>query len=229
MLHLLVVATQNAHKLSELRTLLAGLPLHIVTPFDVLGHHIAVVEDGETFEANANKKALAIARATHAMTLADDSGLEVDGLGGAPGVRSARYAHEHATDAENNAALIARLAGLAASTVPGAPALQARFRCVLSLIDPLSAHGFEPHVVEGVCAGHITLEGRGPGGFGYDPLFVLADDTRTMAQLSETEKNERSHRGRACRSMRLLIERALAAREGQMLQLETRERSSQGP
>ncbi len=203
----LVVATHNAGKLTELRALLAALPLVVVSSDEVLTRKVTVVEDGETFAENATKKAVAIARATMMLTLADDSGLEVDALGGAPGVRSARYAHSRATDGENNAALLSSLGPLSAD---GA-VFRARFRCVLALVDPIAS--FEPHLVEGVCEGRILVAPRGSGGFGYDPLFQLEGQDKTMAELDDTEKNEVSHRGRAFQTLRLVLERILAARD----------------
>src|SRR5580658_9656480 len=150
----LVVATSNRGKLEELRTLLAGFPVEVRSVAEVLREPPLVVEDGETFSANAVKKARAVARATMMLTLADDSGLEVDALGGRPGVRSARFAHERATDAENNAALLAALAGLA-DPVTGVDeraesgGFRSRFRCVLALVDPFTGGG-EARTVEGV-------------------------------------------------------------------------------
>jgi XTP/dITP diphosphohydrolase len=143
------------------------------------------------------------------LTLADDSGLEVDALDGAPGTHSARFAHARATDAENNAALLARLASLpdAVATRP----LTARFRCVLALIDPYG-NGGEPLVVEGRCEGTLTRTPRGSGGFGYDPLFVVEGRDRTMAELSEAEKNAISHRARAFAALRPVLEKVLAQR-----------------
>ena len=123
----LVVATGNKGKLEELRALLAGLPVEVRSSAEVLGEAPVVEEDGETFAANATKKAREIAHATMMLTLADDSGLEVDALDGRPGVKSARFAHDRATDAENNAALIAALGGLHEHSVGLFPA---RFRCV---------------------------------------------------------------------------------------------------
>ncbi len=134
MRHVLVVATHNRGKLGELRALLSDLDVEIVPLRDVLGRELVVVEDGATFEANAIKKARAAFEATTMLTLADDSGLEVDALGGAPGVHSARYAGEHATDADNNAKLLAALANEAPGS--GDVVSKARFRCVLALIDP---------------------------------------------------------------------------------------------
>ncbi len=207
MRHTLVVATQNAGKLAELRALLAALPVTVLSSDEVLTRTVTVVEDGETFAENATKKAVAIARATMMLTLADDSGLEVDALGGAPGVRSARYAHSRATDGENNAALLAALSSLADEEA----VFRARFRCVLALVDPIVS--FEPYLVEGVCEGRILIAPRGSGGFGYDPLFLVEGRDKTMAELDDTEKNAISHRGRAFQTLRLVLERALLARD----------------
>lgn len=213
MKHSLVVATTNHGKLAELRQLLAGLDLEILSVADVSKKPIHVIEDGETFEANAVKKAREVARATMMLTLADDSGLEVDALDGAPGVRSARFAGERATDAENNAALLAALEALRAgpSASPTGD-FTARFRCVLALVDPFVRDG-EPFVVDGTCEGSISLTARGSGGFGYDPLFVVSGSGKTMAELSEEEKNRISHRARAVVNLRLALEKILAARD----------------
>lgn len=193
----LVLATQNEGKLSELRLLLADLPVHVLSVRDALGASLDVVEDGETFRDNALIKARAVCRATHMVSLADDSGLEVDALGGRPGVRSARFAHEHATDAENNAKLLLEL-----EAVPDAQR-SARFRCVLALVTPSND---TPSTVDGVCEGNIAREPRGSGGFGYDPLFIVAGEGgRTLAELSEEEKNRVSHRGKAMRALRPLL------------------------
>lgn len=187
-----VLATSNQGKLLELRELFAGLPIQLVSSRQVLGPDFSVVEDGATFEANAILKATAVCRASGLVALADDSGLEVDALGGRPGVRSARFAHERATDAENNAALLRALAG------ESSPA--ARFRCVLALASPWRSRVI---TAEGTCEGRITLEPRGTGGFGYDPLFLVDDHPgRTMAELGEAEKNRISHRARAAAALR---------------------------
>lgn len=212
--HALVVATRNKGKLEELRALLAGLDLDVLSVDQALRRELVVVEDGDTFDANAIKKAQAVAAATMMLTLADDSGLEVDALSGAPGVRSARYAGERATDADNNAALLAALDALDADPMVAAPesAHKARFRCVLALIDPFVRDG-EPYLVEGTCEGQITRTPRGSGGFGYDPLFLVAGTDKTMAELSEDEKNRISHRGRAFEKLRLALEKVLAERD----------------
>lgn len=201
---LLVVASENTHKLAELRAMLGG-------EWDVraaadLGVPIpTVVEDGATFEANAIKKAEQIAAATFALTLADDSGLEVDALGGAPGVRSARYAGERATDAENVAKLLDAL-----RTHP--PPYTARFRCVLCLVDPYAAPSARRTLVSGTCEGTLVPEVRGTHGFGYDPLFVAEGHTATFAELGAAEKHAVSHRGRAMHAMQSVLKQLHAAR-----------------
>jgi len=195
----LVVATRNRGKLAELRRLLAGEPVELKAVDELTGVP-EVEEDGATFEANARKKALEVARATGLPALADDSGLEVDALDGAPGVLSARYAGEPCDDGANNRKLLAALAGLPAAR------RTARFRCALVFVDGdgtrLSA--------DGSCEGHIGEAPRGAGGFGYDPLFLVDGDARgrTMAELAPDEKNRISHRARALEKMvRLLEER----------------------
>ncbi len=208
----LVVATGNRGKLEELRALLAGVPVDVRAVADAMREPPHVVEDGATFADNATKKAAAIAQATMMLTLADDSGLEVDALDGRPGVRSARFAHERATDAENNATLLAALEAL--GEPPHADGFRARFRCVLALVDPFT-NGGRPHLVEGRCEGMITRTPRGSGGFGYDPLFVVDGTGKTMAELDREEKNRLSHRARAFVALRPLLERLLAERAQQ--------------
>jgi XTP/dITP diphosphohydrolase len=209
----LVLATKNRGKLEELRALLVSVPLRVVSVEEVVRTPPHVVEDGRTFAENAIKKARAVAQATMTITLADDSGLEVDALEGMPGVRSARFASERATDAENNAALLAALEELDDPTVgPTSGSYKARFRCALALVDPYSRGG-EPLVVEGVCEGAIIRSARGAGGFGYDPLFVVAGLDKTMAELTEPEKNAVSHRARACQALVPELEKVLRARD----------------
>jgi XTP/dITP diphosphohydrolase len=214
MRHALVVATGNRGKLEEIRLLLEDLELDVLALGDVVKRELHIVEDGATFEENALKKAQAVVRATGMLTLADDSGLEVDALGGAPGVHSARYAGERATDAENNAALLAALGsqGRDATGAQSHPAFAARFRCVLTLVDPFTNDG-APYVVDGACEGRITQTPRGSGGFGYDPLFLVEGTDLTMAELPDVEKNRVSHRGRAMAKLRLVLEKILAQRE----------------
>jgi XTP/dITP diphosphohydrolase len=207
----LVVATTNRGKLEEFRALLAGLDVELHAMDDIIKPRLNVVEDGATFRDNAIIKARAIAAATTMLTLADDSGLEVDALDGAPGVRSARYAHERATDAENNAHLLAALdalqhQGLVETT------FKARFRCVLALVDPYTKDG-EARTMEGVCDGAITRTPRGSGGFGYDPLFLVEGTDKTMAELPADEKNAVSHRARAVRALRPVLQALVRDRD----------------
>jgi XTP/dITP diphosphohydrolase len=209
--HSLVVATTNRGKLEELRSLLSGLPIEVYSLDEVLPKKITVVEDGKTFVENAVKKAKAVAAATMMLALADDSGLEVDVLGGEPGVRSARYAHERATDAENNAHLLAALDALQDAEGVRDGVYRARFRCVLALVDPYTNDG-EPRVVEGSCEGAITRTPRGSGGFGYDPLFVVKGTEQTMAELGSEEKNRVSHRARAVLALRPVLEELVTTR-----------------
>ena len=210
-LHTLVVATTNRGKLDELTALLEGLPIELKTAADVGAgpDKLTIIEDGVTFEENAVKKARAVAQATMTLALADDSGLEVEALGGAPGVRSARFASDRATDAENNAALIARLEDL--GDVAGQSTFPARFRCVLALVDPYGSG--EPLTSEGRCEGFVTRSPRGAGGFGYDPLFIAAGGDKTLAELEAEEKNRISHRALAALRMRPILERLLLDRD----------------
>jgi XTP/dITP diphosphohydrolase len=204
-----VVATTSRGKLEEFASLLVGLPVELHALGDVCPAFAPVVEDGATFADNALKKARAAARRTGMIALADDSGLEVDALGGRPGVHSARFAGEHATDAENNAALLAALSALAGSA--SCPAFRARFRCALALVDPRSS-STEPLTSEGVCEGLIAAAPRGKGGFGYDPLFIVAGTHQTFAELDRVDKNRLSHRARAVAALRRGLERLLVDR-----------------
>lgn len=192
-----VVATTNKHKLRELRQIFIELPIDFVSIAEAVGpdsRQLEVVEDRDTFEGNARKKAREVAEHLAMPALADDSGLEVDALLGAPGVRSARYSGEGATDSANNRKLLHELDAL--SGVPRT----ARFRCVLVLHDPVAPK--EPLIAEGACEGEITATPRGAMGFGYDPIFVVTDaNGKTMAELADGEKNAISHRARAARAM----------------------------
>ena len=182
----LLIATHNRGKLIEYRDLLAGLPFDLVTLDDV-GIRDDIAETGATFAENARLKAVAGARQSGLLTLADDSGLEVDALAGEPGVRSRRYAGENATDAERNAFLLSKL-----RAVPSG-ARTARFRCVIAIASPRGTIG----QAEGMCEGEIAFEPRGTNGFGYDPLFYFPERGATMAELPNAEKNRVSHRARA--------------------------------
>jgi XTP/dITP diphosphohydrolase len=201
----LLLATHNDHKRRELARLLAGhevemLPAEVKLP----------PEDGETFVENALGKARAVAQATGRVSIADDSGIEAAALGGAPGVRSARYAGEDASDEENLAKLLRE--------APAGSALA--YVCALVYVDP-RAPGEEEHVFEARCTGRLAAEPKGAGGFGYDPAFLPDDEDggpsqgglagkspagRTMAELSDPEKDAISHRGRAARALQEWLE-----------------------
>ena len=190
----LVVATANPGKLREFRALLADLPFEIRSLAE-LGLP-SPEETGATFLANAMLKARHAAAAGRCAAVADDSGIEVDALGGAPGIYSARYAGPGAGDAENNAKLINALRG-----VP--PELRgARYRCALVFVAAADA---PPRVAEAAWEGFILDTPRGGGGFGYDPYFWLPDLNKTAAELAPEEKNRLSHRGRAMRALREIL------------------------
>jgi XTP/dITP diphosphohydrolase len=198
----LVIASTNEGKLLELRSLFRDIPVQLVSVASVVGDRPAPCEDGATFQDNAVIKARAACRATGLHALADDSGLEVKALDGRPGVRSARFASERATDAENNAALLREL-----EDIPDDERI-ARFRCVLALASPWDRDKVE--TVEGSVEGLIARAPRGSGGFGYDPLFIVPSlGGRAMAELGEDEKNEVSHRARAAIAMRAVLLRTV--------------------
>lgn len=191
----LVVATKNPGKLREIREILGSdVRLLSLTDFPGVGD---IVEDGRTFEANAIKKALAVANHTGHVSLADDSGLEVDALNGAPGVYSARFAGEEATDEQNNVKLLQLL-----EDTPDEQRT-ARFRCVIAVGAPDGS----VQTAEGTTEGRILQNPRGTGGFGYDPLFLVSDLRRTFAELPPAEKNRLSHRGKALQSVFPLLSR----------------------
>lgn len=198
----LLLATTNPGKARELRALLAPLPLELVTPKD-LGLSLQVQESGHDYLANAQLKALAFARASGLWSLADDTGLEVDALGGAPGLRSARLAGPVASDADRRRELLRRLQGHPRPW-------KARFRAVVVLASPQG----ETTWAEGVCPGEILPEPRGEHGFGYDPLFLVEGTGKTMAELTLEEKNRLSHRARAVQALWPALQR-LAGAEGQ--------------
>ncbi len=194
----LLLATNNAGKVAELRQLLEGCGWDLVTPAEI-GLNIQAEETGQTYQENARMKAVAYARASGLVALADDSGLEVDSLGGRPGLLSARYAGADRTDAERVQALLRELAG-----VPDEQRI-ARFRCVIAIADPAG----RIEVVEGTVEGKIAHEPRGDNGFGYDPVFLLPERGLTTAELPPDEKNAVSHRGAAARKARAVLEKWL--------------------
>jgi XTP/dITP diphosphohydrolase len=196
----LVVATRSAHKLRELQELLHPARADLVT-LDELGIEGEAIEDGRTFEANARKKARWAVATSGLPSLADDSGLEVEALGGRPGVHTRRYAGPSATDDENNAKLLDELAGLSAER------RGARYVCVLALAlpDEWDAHRVGRMIVRrGTTRGRIAAAARGTGGFGYDPIFEPAGEPpggRTLGEWTAAAKHRISHRGRAARRM----------------------------
>jgi XTP/dITP diphosphohydrolase len=188
----LVIATGNAGKLREFRSLLAGLPFDLTSSAE-LGLP-APDETGTTFLANALLKARHAAGLSGAAAIADDSGLEVDALNGAPGIYSARYAGADANDAANNAKLVGALAGLPLA------ARRARYRCALVFV--ADAADAAPLIAAGDWEGFILDAPRGSGGFGYDPYFWLPELKQTAAEMAAAEKNRLSHRGKALRALR---------------------------
>jgi len=173
---------------------------------DDVGEIPEVIEDGETFEHNARKKALEIAADKGLAVLSDDSGLEVDALGGKPGVRSARYAGEHASDEDNNRKLVTELAHVPLAL------RSARYRVVLAFVDPGVAPAPLVHCVQGSCEGRIRFAPSGTGGFGYDPYFEPEGFDCTLAELAPAQKNRISHRARAAFEMREFLSSHLARR-----------------
>ena len=198
----LVIATANSGKLREFRSLLAGLPFELTSTGE-LGLS-SPQETGATFLANALLKARHAANLSGSAAVADDSGLEVDALAGAPGIYSARYAGLGADDAANNAKLIAKLAGVAQEQ------RQARYRCALAFVE--CAEDRDPLVAEADWEGFILDAPRGAGGFGYDPYFWLPELDQTAAELPPAEKNRLSHRGKAMRALREQLGASLKGR-----------------
>jgi len=197
----LLVATNNPGKVREYEELLMDLPRPPEITFPAQeGLALEVEESGETFEENARIKALVYAKASGLLTLADDSGLEVDALGGEPGVHSARYAGPHASDADRYRKLLDALTG-----TPAGQRL-ARFRCVVAVALPDGT----VYTAEGSCEGKIGFAPRGEFGFGYDPIFILeGSGGRTMAELPPVLKNQVSHRARALMAARPILVRLL--------------------
>ena len=182
----LLIASGNRGKLREIRAILADFPVDLLMPTD-LGLDLDVVEDGSTYAENAALKARAYCGLSGLITMADDSGLEVDALNGQPGLYSARYSPKpDATDADRRAYMLANLAGKARPW-------SAHFHCTMAIATPTG----EMFYADGDCPGEIILDERGNGGFGYDPIFLLPELGLTMAELAEEEKNRISHRARA--------------------------------
>jgi XTP/dITP diphosphohydrolase len=204
----LLLGTRNAKKCREMAALIAPpwepharLARLSIRPIGEFPGAPDVVEDADTFAGNARKKATELARSLGAWVLADDSGLAVDALDGAPGVLSARYAGEPCDDEANNRKLLDAVAGL------GDERRGAAFRCALALADPSGTVRLE---AEGSCRGRLTREPRGAGGFGYDPLFLIPEYHRTFGELSPLVKHQLSHRARAFARLRSGIDRLIA-------------------
>ncbi|MCI0696241.1 XTP/dITP diphosphatase [candidate division KSB1 bacterium] len=193
MISQLVLATRNQDKIIEIREALADLPIAILSAADFPAAP-EVIEDGETLEANAIKKALAIHRHTNLPAVADDTGLMVDALDGAPGVYSSRFAGPNATYSDNVKKLLRLMEGIPVSQ------RTAEFRSVMAL-----AVDGKTYCVDGRCRGEITFAPRGNSGFGYDPIFFVPESSKTFAELSIAEKNQISHRGRALEAFKALL------------------------
>ena len=191
----LLLATRNLHKLEEFRAIFSDLPLRLLSLRD-LQLAIDVEETGTTYAENAELKARAYAQVSNMSTLADDSGLEIDALGGAPGVQSARYLGSETSYEERFRVILELLKGLSLDQ------RSARFRCVIALVEPLG----NIRIVEGVVEGVIADGPRGTNGFGYDPIFSLPELGKTFAELEPEHKNRISHRARAAQSARKLLE-----------------------
>jgi len=191
----LLLATTNEGKTRELCQLLNGVPFELVTPKQ-LGINIDIAEDRASYQENASIKAEAYAQASGLVSLADDSGLEVNALNGEPGIRSARYAGDKANDKDRIEYLLSRLEGVPPEK------RRARFVCIIAIAVP----GEKTIICQGDCHGSITTEPRGENGFGYDPVFYLAELGKTMAELSPKQKGQVSHRGQAARKARHILE-----------------------
>jgi len=190
----IIIATSNQNKLKEFKALLKDHKISILSLND-FPQIPAVVEDGKSFYENALKKATTVARCTGKLTIADDSGIEVEALGGKPGVYSSRFAGEDASDEENNARLLKELQGIPPDK------RGACFKCVLVIAKPEGETAF----VEGECRGTIIEELRGHYGFGYDPLFLVPEYNKTFSEITPEEKNKISHRAKALQKLLELL------------------------
>jgi XTP/dITP diphosphohydrolase len=195
----IILSSGNDHKVHEIKSILKDLPFEVVTKNDLGFEDFDVVEDGSTLEENALKKAEELHKLTQGIVIADDTGLHVDALKGEPGVYSARYAGENATYADNNKKLLNKL-----KDVP-MEKRTAYFKSVIAIV-------FEDEkkmTVEGICKGHIALHERGNRGFGYDPLFIPEEIDKTFSEMTEDEKNRISHRSKALKCLRVILEETL--------------------
>ena len=198
-----MLASGSAHKLAEFRRVFDGSPVELLSPRN-LGCQCEVEETGTTFAENARLKAVAYARACRRWSLADDSGLEIDALQGAPGVRSSRFAGPAATDDDRNTRVLELMADIPDDR------RTARYRCVVTVCDPDGNVRYES---EATVEGQIGRAPRGDGGFGYDPLFIVGPGETTMAELPGKAKDVISHRGQGGRAARAFLERVLVGGE----------------
>jgi len=190
----IVLATQNPDKIREIKEVLKDLPIKILTLMD-LGLKEKVEETGKTLEENALLKAKFWAEKTGKWALADDTGLEVEALNGAPGVHTSRYAGENASYEDNWKKLLKNMEGIPWEK------RKARFRCVIAIVSPKGKR----YIAEGILEGYITLEAKGNEGFGYDPVFYIPEKGKTLAEMSLEEKNSLSHRGKALQKAKEII------------------------
>ncbi|WP_352419401.1 XTP/dITP diphosphatase [Proteiniborus sp.] len=188
----LIVSTDNNHKIMEIKDIMKDMPFIILSKTEAGFGDIEVIEDGNTLEENATKKAVEIARRTKAIVIADDTGLFVDKLNGEPGVYSSRYSGENATYSDNNKKLLKELEGVSLEK------RTAKFKTVISIV--LEDKSIK--LVSGECSGKIGFESKGDNGFGYDPLFLVDGYEKTFAELGEEIKNSISHRARALRNLK---------------------------
>ncbi len=195
----MILASKNKHKLKEISDMLSDLNIQLISMDEAGLGDLEIVEDGETFEENSMKKAVTVMEKTNEAAIADDSGLEVDFLGGCPGVYSARFAGEDATDEDNNEKLLKKLEGVPFEKRKG------RFVSVISLAFPDG----RKLSLRGECEGVIALESKGTDGFGYDPLFIVTKYQRTFAELGSEIKNKISHRAKALKKFREELENLL--------------------
>ena len=195
----IVLASGSSHKIAEFRRIFAGSSVRIVSPLE-LGCAIEVPETGSSYQANARLKAVAYAQGCGLWALGDDSGLEIDALNGQPGIHSHRFAGDAASDADRNIRVLELMEGIPTGR------RSARYRCAITIAEPSGniAYETEAHV-----AGSIGFEGRGVTGFGYDPLFVISNSRRTMAEIGDLAKDVISHRGKAGRAARSFLEGVL--------------------
>ncbi|MGZ3611286.1 MAG: XTP/dITP diphosphatase [Ktedonobacteraceae bacterium] len=195
-MHTLLLATSNPHKLEEFRTIFSDMPLRLLSLSDIQ-LNVDVEETGNTFAENAELKGLTYAQMSQMLTLADDSGLEINALEGEPGVHSARYLGRETSYEERFRVILEQLKGLPQEQ------RSARFRCVIALAEPSQ----KIYLVEGIVEGVIAVSPRGTHGFGYDPIFFLPELGKTFAELDPVVKNRISHRARAAQSARKLLEK----------------------